>query len=120
MEATHDGTALKDAKMRGAFNGLCHVAGMTVSRIPLAGQVPKFLCSRVNARWRYMDLHPLLMLQLQRSSVKDPVTQHLIEEIKATATFGAQRQNFENYYIKGNRLRDLPSDPDDIMYGFWG
>ncbi len=114
MSDTNDSAALKSS-----FDSVCYVAGKSVGKIPLAGDVVSFLCSRVKARWRYMELHPLLMMSLKTHGRLHMLTKHLVKEITATASFGAKRHNFVKYYVTGNRLLKLPKDPRDIAYGHW-
>lgn len=118
-ESTQDNADIPAAHQRHIFDSACYIAGKSVGKIPLAGDVIAFGCSRVEARWRYIELQPLLLDSLKRFGPTDRNTRFLIKEIVATANVGACRQNFENWYVKGDRLKDLPADPDDIMYGYW-
>ena len=101
------------------FETLCYAVNKSIGKIPFAGDITDFACSRVNARWRYMEIRPLLIESIKRNGRKNEITLHLIEEISLTANWGAKRLNFTKYYIKGNKINDLPEDPNDIMFGYW-
>lgn len=106
-------------ELQGLFDGLCYATGKAIGKIPLAGDVVDFGCSRVKARWRYMEVLPLLLVSIKERGRSDELTQFLLKEITATASFGARRRNFKIYYIDGKREAKLPNDPDEIMYGYW-
>jgi len=106
-------------KVQTSFDTLCYAVNKTIGKIPFAGEITDFACSRVNARFEYMKIRPLLIESIKRNGRENDITLHLIDEISSTANWGAARHNFTRYYIKGNKINDLPEDPNDIMFGYW-
>ena len=98
---------------------VCAGIEKSVGEIPMAGMVVNFACDRVKARWRYMELRPILFKLIDTFGQNDKTTKFILDELLETVPYGARRLNFENYYVKGQRLRSLPEDPNDLMYGYW-
>ena len=111
-------------------NALCTGAGKILGKIPFGGEIVNYICSRSDAYNNYVRLRPLMMTELSQSRPDQDQVLYFAAKLTETADFGAKRSNFRWYYIDGKRsgpieevdpvrVRKLPEDPDDIMYGFW-
>ncbi|MDW6005267.1 hypothetical protein [Vibrio mangrovi] len=76
---------------------------------------------RSHADELYCELIPLLHDYLmQGRRFNDPQIQHIVNILRELPADGARRRNFEKRYLQDEYgLRDLPTDPRKIPYGFW-
>ncbi len=112
------------------FEVSCRSASRLVSRLPLAGDMVDIVCDRVKARDDYMQMHPLLMENVQQKEPNNATVLYFCQQLILTAQFGACRQNFRRHFIDGKNkgqlvcpqiplINKLPKDPNDIMFGYW-
>ena len=108
----------------------CKGIGKAVEKVPLAANVVDFVCDRAKNRSDYMEYHVHLMNLIAQKNPDHGLILHFAAKITETASFGARRLNFRRAYIDGQTsgeittpkttlMRKLPSDPNDLMFGFW-
>ena len=112
-------------------SALCFAAGKVFGSLPGGEALVNSVCSRSEALKTYQEVRPLLLQELESEAPNQQLVLFLAGKLTETADFGAYRANFRNHYIDGNRsgsltdvdinrVRKLPADPRDIMFGFWG
>ena len=121
---------LEDPNTVSGEQALCFTAGKIAGRVPLGGDLVSFICSGFEAKQNYTKLRRMLFRELEHPGHDKEQQLYFAGKLIQTASFGAQRANFRRYYIDGNtsgpletidimRVRKLPQNPDDIMFGFW-
>lgn len=109
---------------------ICFTASKAVGRIPLGGELVSFVCSGFEAQRNYVKLRKFLLSEITNPAKDQEQILYFAGKLMQTASFGAQRSNFRMYYIDGNRsgpletvdphrVKKLPENPKNIMYGFW-
>ncbi|MBO6893371.1 MAG: hypothetical protein JJ866_15610 [Roseibium sp.] len=122
--------SLDDPNSISWFDLSCKGLGKAISRLPLAGDMVDVVCDRVRAREDYMEIRPALLESIAQMNPNNKTILLLCKEIILTAEFGACRANFRRQYIDGKNqgplsnpqiglVEKLPSDPNDIMFGYW-
>lgn len=122
--------SLEDPNTVSGEQTICYLAGKIAGKFPLGGEVVDYVCSASEAERNYVEYRTMLLRELKNTSPDEEQVRYFAAKLVQTASFGAQRRNFRMYYVDENgsgpleqvdtsKIRKLPADPDDIMYGYW-
>lgn len=68
----------------------------------------------------YRELYPVLIKTINQQGRSSTDAVRLLNVLGGLPSIGLRRRNFNRRYIANeNGWRDLPSNPDNIPYGFW-
>ncbi len=115
-----DVALLDSEEKKGIFAVACYVAGKAVSKVPLAGESVNFVCGRITARDRYIELQPVVMKIIELTGRRSRESMFMLNEIEQTAASGLRRYSFHRMYVQDlEGWKKLPKSPDNITYGYW-